>query len=66
MSKLFKSEYMLLIFLIVNMTAENIIFASISKTIFYCVLAEYKDNKRRIQSLPIHAIMDFNLYSLST
>ena len=39
MSKLFKSEYMLLIFLIVNMTAENIIFASISKTIFYCVLA---------------------------
>lgn len=39
MSKLFKSEYMLLMFLIVNMTAENVMFASLSKVLFYCVLA---------------------------
>ena len=39
MSKYLKSEYLLLLFLIVNMTAENIMFASISKIIFYVVLA---------------------------
>ena len=39
MSKFFKSEYMLLMFLIVNMTAENVMFASLSKVLFYCVLA---------------------------
>ena len=39
MSKYLKSEYLLLLFLIVNMTAENIMLASISKIIFYVVLA---------------------------
>lgn len=39
MSKYLKSEYLLLLFLIVNMTAEYIMFASISKIVFYGVLA---------------------------
>lgn len=39
MSKYLKSEYLLLLFLIVNMTAEYIMFASISKMVFYGVLA---------------------------
>ena len=39
MSKYLKSEYLLLLFLIVNMTAEYIMLASISKMVFYGVLA---------------------------
>lgn len=39
MSKYLRGDYLLLLFLIVNMTAENIMLASISKIIFYVVLA---------------------------